>query len=184
MNGVTVPVIGSTVTMRELLLFPVVRSDWFEVGREQAAAVDSILERDVDSGARRLKADPRRCWLAKRAFELVSILIEYEDVGREGILRAGDPPHHGTVFIIASARQSVAQFEHVDFERCTCLPKGKSRREIQPGFENRYLEARRHNDVLAAAGIKLGGIVGTILGLKASPLGRRPASSRRETLAT
>ena len=30
MNGVTVPVLGSTVTMRELLLFPVVRSDWFE----------------------------------------------------------------------------------------------------------------------------------------------------------
>ena len=146
--------------MRELLLFPVVRSDWFEVGRKQAAAVDSIFECDVDSGARRLKADPQRCWLAKRT-ELVSILAEYEDVRREGILRAGDPPHHGTVFIIASARQSVAQFEHVDFERCTCLPKGKPRREIQPGFENRYLEARRHNDVLAAAGIKLGGIVGT-----------------------
>ena len=61
------------------------------VGRKQAAAVDSILEGDVDSGARRLKADPRRCWLAKRT-ELVSILIEYEDVRREGILRAGAPP--------------------------------------------------------------------------------------------
>ena len=76
------------------------------VGRKQAATVKSIFERDVDSGARRLKADRQRCWLAKRT-ELVSILIEYEDVGREGICRAEGPPHYGRVLIIASTRQSV-----------------------------------------------------------------------------
>ena len=79
----------------------------------------------------------------------------------KGFVALKVPPTTAKSFIIASARQSVARFKHVDFERCPCPAKGNSGREIQAGLEYRYLEARRHNDVLAAAGIKLGGIVGT-----------------------
>ena len=72
------------------------------VAREQAAALESALEGDVDSRARRLEADPRSCWLAKLAFQ-VPILIEYEDVGGKGIVRGeGSPRHH--VLFVACAR--------------------------------------------------------------------------------
>src|SRR4029077_6675891 len=85
------------------------------IGCEQAATVESILERDVDSRAMRLEPAPCRCWLGKRTSDLVSILIEYEDVGREGICRAEGPPYYGGVFIIALARGAGALFKDGDF---------------------------------------------------------------------
>ena len=92
--------------MRELLFCPAAWVAWFEFAREQAAALESAFEGDVDSRARWLEADPRSCWLAKPAFQ-VPILIEYEDVGGKGIVRGeGSPWHH--VLFVACARQPVA----------------------------------------------------------------------------
>jgi len=112
------------------------------VGREQAAAVESMLEADVDGRARRLEAAARDQWLGKRAADQVPVVVEDEDVGRERIGRVEiSRPECGS--IVAFARQPVARFEHIDLEGSTSPAKGKPRWEIQPGSETRHFEARR-----------------------------------------
>jgi len=62
------------------------------VGREEAAALELVLEPDVDRGTVRLETIGGCRGLAERSGDLVAVFVEHQDVGRERIVAQKSPP--------------------------------------------------------------------------------------------
>src|SRR5207249_1868919 len=119
MNGVTSPLSGSTVTMRELLFCPPPVGGLVGVRGEEPTALHAVLKGDVDGRAFGLKAcvtriEGRR--LAKGPSDLVAVLIEHQNIGRHGVGRREDTAERGMRLLVARTRQAVPRLEHVDLE--------------------------------------------------------------------
>src|SRR5262249_47041937 len=87
------------------------------VGGEEPPAAESSLERDVDGGTRRLESAAASGGLAQRTGDLVTVLIEDEDVGRHRVVGRCDATEDRVVLVVAAAGQAVPGFEHVHLER-------------------------------------------------------------------
>src|SRR5439155_17183952 len=77
------------------------------VGGEQPPAARALLERDVDRGAVRQKADARSGGLGERATDQVAALVENQDVGRERVRGRELTSDGGTRLVVAPTRQAV-----------------------------------------------------------------------------
>jgi len=78
----------------------------------------------------------------------LAVLIEDEDVGREGIRGRELAADYGAGLVVAPARKAVPGFEHIHLEVVLVAREGDANREVQARGEDRDLEARRDDDVL------------------------------------
>ena len=92
--------------------------------------------------------------LGERLPDLVSSLVEHQDVRREGVGRRELASDGRARLIVAAAGQAVSGFEHEHFEPLRIAAERDGGREVQAAFEYRDLEALRHDDVLAVARIE------------------------------
>src|SRR5215467_14740803 len=72
------------------------------VGREQSAALETVLEGDVDRRPCWLQSDAGSCRLAKRSGDLFTVLVEHKDVRREWVRRTECSAGKRILFVAAA----------------------------------------------------------------------------------
>src|SRR5262249_11509200 len=97
---------------------------------EEAAPLETVLERDPDRRTVRQEAYTGRRRLRQGPCDLDAVLIEDEDVGREGIRRRELAADNGAGLVVAPARQAVPGFEHVYLEVVLVAGEGDTNREV------------------------------------------------------
>ncbi len=112
-----------------------------------------MLERDVDRGAVCLQAVQPRAGLGERTSDFSPVVVEHQNVGREGVSRRGHPPDERTLLVVTLAGQAVPRLQHENFEAVLVAAEGDRGREVQVFDEDRHLVTGRHHDVLTVARI-------------------------------
>jgi hypothetical protein len=163
------------------------------IGREQGA-VEDVLEGEADGGPVALElvrgrvADRARravldgvVRLADRAGHEVAVLVEDQDVGREGVGRARGRIT-GSLPVVAGARQSGAGLHHQNLEVPLAALEGDRGREVETLGEELDLVARRGDDVLAVARVVGRRLIGAVLVQRRAGgwRGRRPQHTRSQ----
>src|SRR6266704_2944268 len=100
------------------------------VRREEPPSLKAALECDVDRRSCGLKADARRGGLAQGAADSFSVLVEYQDVGRERVFRIEVTGPESPLFV-AQAGQAMPGFEHIHLEFLRIAEEGDPGRRIQ-----------------------------------------------------
>ena len=105
------------------------------VGGEEPPAFATMLEGDVDRGTRWLEAAAGWRGLAERPTEQQPVLVEHQDVGREGIIvyerTTGKAP-----LLVALARQTVSGLQHEHLETPGVTEEGDPGRAVQTRLEH------------------------------------------------
>ena len=109
------------------------------VGREQPPTGEAVDEGDVDRRTRGLEPAAAGCGFAQRSADLPAVLVEYENVRREGIVR-GERTSGLKRFVVASTWYTVPGFENKHLKAARITEKGDTGRGIQTLGENRRLE--------------------------------------------
>src|SRR3981081_4488970 len=122
------------------------------VGREQAAALETVLEGKVNGRAFRLEST-MRSGLAERSTDPLSPLIKDQHIRSERVCWIKIARTEGRL-VVARAWQSVAGLQDKNLEALGVAEKRDTGRSVQAGGEDRYLEARGKLDILAVIGIE------------------------------
>ena len=127
------------------------------VGGEEPSALEAAFERDVDRRTRGLKAAGLDAAASGRlpqgACDLVAVLVEHQNVGGKRVARI-EIPRPETPLFVAYAGQAVPRFQHVHLELLCIAEECDPRRHVQTLGEDRDLEPRGKNDVLASTWVK------------------------------
>src|SRR5689334_13848281 len=105
------------------------------VGREESSTREAVLERDVDGRSFGLQPRAIGVRLRQRPCDLLAVLIEHEDVGRERV-RGVEVAAAERRLIVAPARKSVPGFEHEYLESPASTAEGDPGREVQSCLED------------------------------------------------
>src|SRR6266851_2842337 len=90
--------------------------------------------------------------LGERTTDPVPALVKHQDVGREGVGGRQLAPDQRTRLVVALTRQAVPRLQHEHLETVPVAAKRDCSREVQAALEDRNLEPRRHDDILAITG--------------------------------
>jgi len=103
MNGVTCPVIGFTVTIRELLFCPPPWVDWLESVAKSRPPEKPLTNAMSIAGPAGWNPPPLGVGLPKGPRISPPIPVEYQDVRCEGVGRAESSANGGVPLLVASA---------------------------------------------------------------------------------
>src|SRR4051794_27374020 len=131
------------------------------VGREEPPALEAAYEPDVDRWPFGLESPAGGGRLPKRAADQFPVSVEYEDVGREWVVR-GELATRLQCLVVAYTGQTMPGLQHVYLEAIRVAAERDPRRGVQADRENRGRKPRGKNNVWRQGGIEKGCVVSTL----------------------
>src|SRR5258708_16451005 len=133
-NGVTCPVSGFTVAMRELLFCaPTARMAWFESVAKSRPPLEPFSNAMSIAGPCAWRPPLWRPPLPvglERTTDQASALVEDQDVGREGVGGRELAPDDRTLLVVAPTRQAVPRLQHEHLKPACVAAKRDGSREV------------------------------------------------------
>src|SRR5207247_133690 len=133
---------------------------------ELRASVKALLEGEADRRAVRLEPATCRRRFPEWAGLFHAVVVEHQDVRREGVCRAELATEGRQLVVVAPARQTASRLQDKHIELFLAPLEGDRGGEVQALGKDLHLEALGHDDVLAVSGIEEHGL------LRASGIGR------------
>src|SRR5229473_991244 len=158
------------------------------VRREEPPSLKAAFERNVDPRPRCLEAAGLRGAAPGRLgqfADLYPVLVEYQDVGRERVIRIEGTTNFGRTLLVADARQAVSGLEHIHLELLRIAKERDPRRKFRPVAKTETLNPGGTTMSLPVSGLNNANSVGQIgfVTVAASPMAGNATKGAAATVA-